>query len=50
MTGIEKCKKSAVTDVPAKDLESWEKYASSHLSVVMYLDMYLEAHTHFEGI
>ena len=34
----------------AKELEYWEKYACSHLSEVVSLDMYLETLSHFEGI
>lgn len=53
MTGIEKSKKSPVTDVPCTqraDEESWEKCACSRLSVMTSLDVYLKARTHFEGI
>lgn len=52
MSGIEKFKKSPVTDVPCTQRaeESWEEYACSHLSVMASLHMYLKAHTHFEGI
>lgn len=52
VTGIEKSKNSPATDVPCTQRaeESWEEYACSHLSVMTSLDMYLKAHTHFEGI
>lgn len=50
VTGIGKSKKSAVTVVPGSQRAGWEECACSHRSVVTVLDMYLEAHTHFEGI